>query len=630
MKLTVSENVRWYALVGGLVATLVLLVVLQYRSVKAVSVTMREQMRANLGGSLMDVREAFDRELSPLCRELQQRAVPPGEDNLHELALGFDDWRSGAAHPSLVEAVYVWKSNRNSPSEMLKLDASGKAFEAVSWPENLIQLREKLVEMMDARAPDERDHFDHHAGDRGPNGPMGPPSWMIDQDVPALVHPIFTRSLHNADEYKADWRDDSSMEWIMIVLDRTVLAQNVLPELIQRYFGVNGQSSYEIAVIDKNERAPALYVSDPHVNGLGFRGPDAALNLFGRPAPSLAPGEHSSAGMFVALPPSPEHTNPEHGADHRGEPPLFAGPNPDEGPPSLMVQPIHYPLGQEWEIVARHRLGSVDAAVAALSHRNLAFNLGVVAVLAATMAMIIVASVRARRFGQLQMDFVANVSHELRTPLTGIVSAAQNMADGLIEDKQKVATYGKAIIQQAQQLSELVEQILQFSAIQKNGNRYQFQRVDVAEIVQFALENTSSLIQSANIKVEQQIESELPTVWADFKALSRCLQNLIGNAVKYGGYQRWIGIRAWMADGSNNGKEICISVADKGIGIRPEDLGHIFKPFYRASEVAEAQIRGTGLGLPLARKIAEAMGGAITVTSQVGKGSEFTVHLPQK
>ena len=620
MKLPGSENVRWYALVGALVATLVLLAVLQYRSVKAVSLTMREQMRANLGGSLMDVREALDRELYPLCRELQPGPMSQGEDDLHELALGFDKWRSGAVHTGLVAAVYVWQSNRNSPSEIVKLNANGKAFEAVSWPENLVQLRERLTEMMDApRPPEERDHFDRHPGDHRPNRSMRPSFCMIDQDVPALVRPNLPRSLH-----KAGQRNDFSIEWVIVVLDRTVLTQHILPELIQRYFGTNRQSSYEIAVIDKNERAPALYVSDPPMNSHGFRVPDAALNLFGRPAPSFAPGEHSSPSIFAALPP-----NPERGAGHRVEALPFPGPNPEEGPPSLMLQPIHYPLGQEWEIVAKHRLGSVDAAVAALSRRNLAFNLGVVAVLAATMAMIIAASMRAQRFGQLQMDFVANVSHELRTPLTGIVSAAQNMADGLIEDTQRVATYAKAIIQQAQQLSELVEQILQFSVIRTNGDRYQLQPVDVTEAIQLALENTSSLIQSANIDVELQIESGLPTVLADFKALSRSLQNLIGNAVKYGGNQRWIGIRAWIANSSNNHKEICISVADKGIGIRPADLGHIFKPFYRASEVSEAQIHGTGLGLPLAKKIAEAMGGTITVRSEIGKGSEFTLHLPQ-
>jgi len=98
--------------------------------------------------------------------------------------------------------------------------------------------------------------------------------------------------------------------------------------------------------------------------------------------------------------------------------------------------------------------------------------------------------------------------------------------------------------------------------------------------------------------------------------------------VKYGGARRWIGIRAWAANKSNEHLEMCISVADRGLGIRPRDLDHIFEPFYRATEVSEAQIHGTGLGLPLAKRVVEAMGGRITVTSEIGKGSTFIVHLP--
>jgi hypothetical protein len=117
MKLHRSGNIRWYALVGGLVATLALLVVLQYRSVKAVGVTMREQMRMNLRGSLMDVRQAFEREFRPLCRELELGASPKGD--LHEVAVRFNNWQAVAMHPSLVAAVYVWEPKRNSASEFV-------------------------------------------------------------------------------------------------------------------------------------------------------------------------------------------------------------------------------------------------------------------------------------------------------------------------------------------------------------------------------------------------------------------------------------------------------------------------------------------------------------------------------
>jgi signal transduction histidine kinase len=120
----------------------------------------------------------------------------------------------------------------------------------------------------------------------------------------------------------------------------------------------------------------------------------------------------------------------------------------------------------------------------------------------------------------------------------------------------------------------------------------------------------------------------LPQVTGDLSALSQCLQNLITNALKYGSEQHWIGIQTRLTEHGLSGKEIQISISDRGIGIDAADLPHIFEPFYRSPLVAAAQIHGTGLGLPLARSIAEAMKGELTVTSVPGRGSTFTLHLP--
>ena len=128
--------------------------------------------------------------------------------------------------------------------------------------------------------------------------------------------------------------------------------------------------------------------------------------------------------------------------------------------------------------------------------------------------------------------------------------------------------------------------------------------------------------------MEQQIEPNLPRIVGDLPALSQCVQNLITNALKYGSEQKWIGIQARLTEHGLSGKEVQISVSDRGIGIAPEELRHIFEPFYRSPTVTAAQIHGTGLGLPLARSIAEAMKGELTVRSVPGRGSTFTLHLP--
>jgi signal transduction histidine kinase len=129
--------------------------------------------------------------------------------------------------------------------------------------------------------------------------------------------------------------------------------------------------------------------------------------------------------------------------------------------------------------------------------------------------------------------------------------------------------------------------------------------------------------------VEQHLAADLPAVMADFSALCQCLQNLVVNALKYGGKTPSIAIRANSVR-ADNGKadEVWISVEDHGIGIDNSELKQIFEPFYRSPVVTAAQIHGTGLGLPLAKSIAEAMGGKISVVSKMGIGSRFTLHLP--
>ena len=181
---------------------------------------------------------------------------------------------------------------------------------------------------------------------------------------------------------------------------------------------------------------------------------------------------------------------------------------------------------------------------------------------------------------------------------------------------------------QAKRLFGLVEQILLFAAIREGHQRYTVRPLDVSELIEAALSGTATLIQEAHFKVDVEVDANLPQIYGDISALSQCLQNLITNALKYGREQRWIGIRAHAIEHGFSGKEIQISVSDRGMGIESADLPHIFEPFYRSPLVAAAQIHGTGLGLPLAKSIAEAMQGQLTVKSSPGRGSTFTLHLP--
>lgn len=231
----------------------------------------------------------------------------------------------------------------------------------------------------------------------------------------------------------------------------------------------------------------------------------------------------------------------------------------------------------------------------------------------------------AMQFAKLQMDFVASVSHELKTPLTAIMTAGENIRDGLAFNPDNLFEQGSVITDQAHELMELVEQVLQFSATREAKLAHALRELHVNEVIEDALRSTRSLVEQAGFSVEVHIDPDLPSVIADLSLLSQCLQNLIVNATKYSGTERWIGISARM---DHEGGAILMSVQDRGIGIDDEELSRIFEPFYRTPQVIAAKIHGTGLGLSIAKRTVEAFGGGLTVSTKIGAGSIFTVHLP--
>jgi signal transduction histidine kinase len=272
------------------------------------------------------------------------------------------------------------------------------------------------------------------------------------------------------------------------------------------------------------------------------------------------------------------------------------------------------------------------AAVAAFSERSvikLSSALGIGLLFGSIAVWLIQRStVRAAlQLASLQMDIVASVSHELRTPITAILSAGENFRDGLVEGEDSLKKHGVIITKQARQLKSLVDQVLVYATAMKDKPWHDVRLLDIGDLIDDALSKVSPQLREAGFIVDREIETDLPPVAGDISLLSHCLQNLIANAVKYSGQNRWVGISADLV-GTGGSNEVQIRVHDHGLGIAAADLAHVFEPFYRGRRAAEAQIRGSGLGLSIARRCAEVFGGRLTVVSAEGVGSTFTLHLP--
>lgn len=177
---------------------------------------------------------------------------------------------------------------------------------------------------------------------------------------------------------------------------------------------------------------------------------------------------------------------------------------------------------------------------------------------------------------------------------------------------------------QIRQLSELVDHVLLFAATTESSPTYNLKPVSAAAVVESVVEDLVGFIEQNGIDLQCCLQEDLPPVWGDPAVLSQCLQTLIVNAIKYCGENHWVAVETKLAQGA---EELQITVRDHGIGIKEAELPHIFKPFYRSPSVTAANIHGSGLGLSLAKRLIEAIGGEVSVTSEWGKGSAFTLHL---
>jgi signal transduction histidine kinase len=210
-----------------------------------------------------------------------------------------------------------------------------------------------------------------------------------------------------------------------------------------------------------------------------------------------------------------------------------------------------------------------------------------------------------------------------------IGAAAGNLADGVVGDPQRVRKYGETIQGEARRLAETVERVLQLAGIAAGRAAASQTLIEPAELVHEAVGECRPEIEAGGVTVETAAAEQLPLIGGDRAALRSALRNLISNAVKYGGHARWLRVSV-TAPGSRVSAPgtVVFTVEDRGIGIDAEDRKHVFEPFYRGREAVSQQIQGSGLGLNLVLRIAEAHGGKVQVTSEPGKGSTFTLMLP--
>jgi PAS domain S-box-containing protein len=227
------------------------------------------------------------------------------------------------------------------------------------------------------------------------------------------------------------------------------------------------------------------------------------------------------------------------------------------------------------------------------------------------------------RATKLKSKFLASMSHELRTPLNAIVGFSDLLADGTpgqLNDKQK--RFVDHIKQGSAHLLQLINDILDLSKIEAGQLDLRCEDFKVSDALPEVLSTIRPLAMAKNIQVQQTTRSEA-SVHADRVRFKQILYNLMSNAVKFTPKDGRISLEC-----SEDGSQVSLSVADTGIGIRPEDQRVIFEEFRQVEGTSEASQQGTGLGLAITKRLVEQQGGKISVQSELGKGSRFTFTLP--
>ncbi|MGM9920474.1 MAG: two-component system histidine kinase PnpS [Bhargavaea sp.] len=226
------------------------------------------------------------------------------------------------------------------------------------------------------------------------------------------------------------------------------------------------------------------------------------------------------------------------------------------------------------------------------------------------------------RLERIRKDFVANVSHELRTPVTSIRGFSETLMDGAIHDQEAAMQFLDIIHNESGRLEMLIEDLLDLSKIEKEGYTIRLQTVRVEDVIGRSISSVSGRLKNREMTIRSVCPPDL-FVMADPERLVQVLVNLLSNAVSYSKPGTHIKVTATESAGMAS-----ISVADQGIGIPAEELPRLFERFYRVDRARSRDSGGTGLGLSIVKHIMELHNGTISVESEPGKGSTFTINIP--
>ena len=637
------RSLRSYAgLASGAICVCFVLVgilgALQFKWIGQVSDSQRETWKALLGGPMTGSIRQIRIEAAQLLRLFAVKPANGPSESWRSYLNSYLSWHTVSDHALAVKRVLFYDTPPEGPSELNELFVGTRTIKPVSWDRELAIVRR---------------HIDSAGFNlRSMPSRMWTGTWMFLPSAMAIYRPVARFGALGAESQL----NVNPVGFLILQLDLDFIRERLIPRIVTAHFdsllgrGLRFNVSialdskdmwvYEPTIPDRDSDKPLDYSLKPQVTSAlpnHARPPDSTylfpLRQKSLPKTMVPLGAVQRVSLrnrgdllrIVETSPIRLGQGPELGSYGKSEMDGWLSKLRESGQLARLFVIAERPY--VLSLRATHEAVSLEEAVNRRYKHSVAIGVVLLLLLVATMATVVISQRKTERLAAMQVEAAASQSHQLRNPLAAIALLAENMANGTLGAEERVVHYGEKILEYGERLTEIVDRTARIAALEGPIRPYRLAGVNVSEIARDAFEEARPLFRDAGFVTECAFAEDLPLALADPQALRLALGDLLGNARKYGLPGRWVRIET-ARPGSSTRREVQIQVKDRGRGIPAREAKMVLEPFYRARDVADSSIPGSGLGLALVRSAVEGMGGSLTLVSEVGRGSVFTISLP--
>jgi signal transduction histidine kinase len=633
---------RWftYGFLILMVSALVTLAVLQYQWLGSVSDAERQRLEEGIEASSENFVTDFNQVFSNLQNNFRIQVTNESTDITPMLAESYLRWQDSFDHSDVLSEVIFIQISDDDDIEYFFFDSADGELKShipdsstIAWVSNNQKLNVNGTPTVSLNSIPE----------------FGSETFI---DIPIQVLDFITLQRNDgADNLEVQLSINRLNDLVLLRIDNEYVKTELIPEIASTYFGESYDDQYQISVLKSGtdpyiyfNSQPSLAPIDPDMKVRmdrfnfssivmledGFGGEN--FNFMESDSVRVSYRETNSnttttRRSFKHIAQFESRTSQEVEVEQHQDTVFGFRIAPTQIDTAIATAFVGNISTQAWELWLSFKAGSLDEFVQKTRNTNLVISFGILFILGICSVLIVVFAQRSRDLAEQQMLFVAGVSHELRTPLTVIRSAAENLSEGVIQSEDRKKQYAQLVLKEGRRLSEMVDQIMEFSGIQTGKRIYSFSDVDVELLMTEIKDEFQPIFTENGQTLEYSNISKLNSIHADRDALFLAITNLLQNAIKFSNGSDRIILRL---DEMNykSGLALRIQVQDFGVGIPSEEQNEVFKPFYRSRRSVDNQVKGNGIGLSLVEKVAKAHQGSAELKSVEGEGSTFTLIIP--